>query len=79
MKQRKIVLPLIATIALTAAGYLGIKSFNHDDDAYSSLVMQNIEALTQGESIVNCDNGCSTNNTNTYCCTLWGYKLYKYR
>ncbi len=50
MKQRKIVLPLIATIALTVAGYLGMESFNHDEDAYSSLLMQNIEALTDGDT-----------------------------
>lgn len=49
MKQRKIVLSLIATIALTAAGYLGMMSFNHEEDAYSSLLMQNIEALSNNE------------------------------
>jgi len=49
MKQRKILLPLMATIALTATGYIGIQSFFHSEDEYSSLVMQNIEALSDPE------------------------------
>ncbi len=48
MKQRKIVLPLIATIALTAAGYLGMKSSAFFND--NTLISENIEALTQAEN-----------------------------
>jgi len=50
MKQRKILLPLMATIALTVSGYFGMKSFNHNGDAYSSMLRDNIEALTNDET-----------------------------
>lgn len=79
MKQSKIFLSLIAVIAMTAAGYRSIEPLSHSGDEYSSLFMQNVEALTRGENFEDCDNGCSTNNTRTYCCTLLGHKLYKYR
>ena len=39
------------TVALTAAGYLGIKSFSQNKDAYCSLLIENIEALTDGDDL----------------------------
>jgi len=42
-------LSLMATIALTVSGYLGIQSYFHSEDEYSSLLSQNIEALTSNE------------------------------
>lgn len=49
MILKKFVLPLIVVVALTIAGYFGIKSFNHANDSYTSLLIENIEALTAGD------------------------------
>lgn len=43
-------LSLMATVALTVAGYLGNQSYFHSEDEYSSLLSQNIEALTSSEA-----------------------------
>ncbi len=49
MKQVKFVLLLMAVIAVTAIGYIGLQSFSFNKDEYSSLLLQNIEALSNNE------------------------------
>lgn len=73
-KTKNILWGLGILSAVTFSGYQMI-----NEKPTSPLVMENIEALTHGEGVENCDNGCSTKNTRVYCCTLWGLKLYKYR
>ena len=48
MISKQILLPFMAFIALTAVGSLCMKSYFHSEEEYSFLLMQNIEALTQG-------------------------------
>lgn len=50
LRGKQILLSCMATVALTAASYLGIKSFSHEGHACSSLLIENIEALTQTEN-----------------------------
>lgn len=42
----------MATVALTVASYLGVKSFSYEEHACSSLLIENIEALTQTENSI---------------------------
>lgn len=48
MNYSKILLSLIATTIVISFVYVGIHSFSYNEE-YSSLVMQNIEALTEGD------------------------------
>ena len=51
MNKKQILLSSMETVALTAAGYLGIKSFSQNKDAHCSLLIENIEALTDGDDL----------------------------
>ncbi len=61
MKGKQFLLSCMATIALMSTGYLGIKSFSQNKDVYCSLLIENIEALTDGddlpEIIITCSAG----------------------
>lgn len=48
MSYLKIVLSLIATTFVISFVYIGFLPFSHDEE-YGSLIMQNIEALTEGD------------------------------
>ena len=50
MKSPKLFLLCLAMIALSVAGYFRIKSLSHSRVEYSSLIIQNVEALTDNES-----------------------------
>lgn len=50
MKTKRKMLSLMATVALTIVGYFGSQSYFHLEDEYSSLLSQNIEALTINEN-----------------------------
>lgn len=47
MKGKQFLLSCMATIALTAAVYLGITPFSNGKNTYNSLIIENIEALTE--------------------------------
>lgn len=49
MKVRTIAVTVLATIFLIAAGNLGLKSLSHGTDNMSSLLIDNIEALSEGD------------------------------
>lgn len=51
MKLQNILFPILATCAITCAGVFCVSSFSHAEDKYSSLLLQNIEALTQDNDV----------------------------
>lgn len=69
-----------SVVALAGLGiFLGGRTTKAEQQL-SDMQMANIEALTAGEiNIDDCDNGCSTANTKQYCCTLLGFRLYRYK
>ncbi len=54
MKKRRVWLPVLAITALIAVGHQGIQSFSANGDGRNSLIMENVEALSQMERP--CDN-----------------------
>lgn len=49
MKKRKVLLPIMATLTLIAIGYQGFRSLNCAESGYSSLSIENVDALTDAE------------------------------
>ncbi len=49
MKQNKLKLLVMAAIAVAAGGYCGVESFNNDRNGFDSLLLMNVEALTDGD------------------------------
>lgn len=47
--KKRILMPLMAVIAAIAGGYIGIQKFSCSEDNYSTMLAQNIEALTETE------------------------------
>lgn len=49
MRQKKLLLPIMASLFLTAFGYQGFKALSQEEEQRTQLFMQNVEALSEDE------------------------------